>query len=163
VIDASPAGWRFLLIAGLVAGAVNAVAGGGSLLVFPALAGGGASPRSRRTSPTPWPSGPATSATCWACASSCAANGRRILATSAVGVAGAIVGCILLLILPGAVFDAVVPALVLLASVVLALSPQIKRWIGAPEPGAPDRTGRAPSRGVRPRPSTAATSAAPSA
>jgi uncharacterized protein len=33
-----------------------------------------------------------------------------------------------------------VPVLVLLASVVLGLSPQIKRWIGAPEPGAPDRT-----------------------
>ncbi len=45
----------------------------------------------------------------------------------------------LLLTLPGAVFDAVVPALVLLASALLALQPWIKRWVGAPEPGAPDR------------------------
>ena len=37
MIQASPGGLAFLLLAGLVAGAVNAVAGGGSLLVFPAL------------------------------------------------------------------------------------------------------------------------------
>jgi uncharacterized membrane protein YfcA len=65
---------------------------------------------------------------------------RRILSTGVVSIGGAIVGCILLLVLPGAVFDAVVPVLVLLASLLLAVSPQIKRWIGAPEIGAPDRT-----------------------
>ena len=53
---------------------------------------------------------------------------------------GSAVGCVLLLTLPGAVFDAVVPILVIAASVVLGLSPWIKRWIGAPEPGALDRT-----------------------
>jgi uncharacterized membrane protein YfcA len=37
VIVSSPLGLAFLLAAGLVSGAVNAVAGGGSLLVFPAL------------------------------------------------------------------------------------------------------------------------------
>jgi uncharacterized protein len=50
------------------------------------------------------------------------------------------VGCVLLLTLPGAVFDTVVPVLVLLASALMALSPRIKRWIGTPEPGTPDRT-----------------------
>ena len=48
-------------------------------------------------------------------------------------------GCGLLLVLPDAVFDAIVPVLVLLASAMLALSPRIKRWVGTPEPGAPDR------------------------
>jgi len=37
VIDASPGALVFLILAGLFAGGVNAVAGGGSLLVFPAL------------------------------------------------------------------------------------------------------------------------------
>ena len=44
MIDASPGGLVFLLLAGLVAGAVNAVAGGGSLLVFPALLAVGFAP-----------------------------------------------------------------------------------------------------------------------
>jgi uncharacterized membrane protein YfcA len=64
---------------------------------------------------------------------------RRMLLTSAAGVAGSAVGCGLLLVLPDAVFDAIVPVLVLLASAMLALSPRIKRWVGTPEPGAPDR------------------------
>ena len=37
MIGSSPGQLAFLVVAGLVAGAVNAVAGGGSLLVFPAL------------------------------------------------------------------------------------------------------------------------------
>ena len=44
VIEVSPGGLAFLLLAGLVAGAVNAVAGGGSLLVFPALLAVGFAP-----------------------------------------------------------------------------------------------------------------------
>ena len=64
-----------------------------------------------------------------------------MLLTSVVGIVGSAVGCGLLLVLPGAVFDAVVPALVLLASALLALQPWIKRWIGAPAVGAPDRIG----------------------
>jgi hypothetical protein len=63
----------------------------------------------------------------------------RILLTSAVSVVGAGIGCALLLLLPGAVFDAIVPALVLLASAPPALQPRIKRWIGQPDPDAPDR------------------------
>jgi uncharacterized membrane protein YfcA len=138
VIDTSPGGLAFLLLAGLVAGAVNAVAGGGSLLVFPALLAVGFAPLPANVtnSVAQWPG---YLGNVLGVRVELRGQRRRILATSAVGVAGAVVGCILLLILPGAVFDAVVPALVLLASVVLALSPQIKRWIGAPEPGAPDR------------------------
>ena len=58
-----------------------------------------------------------------------------MLLTSVAGIVGSAIGCALLLVLPGAVFDAVVPALVLLASAVLALQPRIKRWIGTPRAG----------------------------
>jgi uncharacterized membrane protein YfcA len=44
----------------------------------------------------------------------------------------------LLLVLPGAVFDAVVPILVLIASALFALQPLIRRWT-APTAGMPDR------------------------
>ena len=67
-------------------------------------------------------------------------QGRRVALTSTVAVFGSAVGCVLLLVLPGRVFDAVVPVLVLLASALLGLQPFLKRWIGAPEPGRPDRT-----------------------
>jgi uncharacterized membrane protein YfcA len=139
VIHASPGGLVFLLLAGLVAGAVNAVAGGGSLLVFPALLAVGFNPLAANVtnSVAQWPGylGIVLGAQ-----AELKGQRRRIVQTSAVAIVGSAVGCVLLLTLPGSVFDAVVPALVLLASALLAVSPQIKRWIGAPEPGAPDRT-----------------------
>jgi uncharacterized membrane protein YfcA len=139
VISASPLGLGFLLLAGLVAGAVNAVAGGGSLLVFPALLAVGFAPLPANVtnSVAQWPG---YLGNVLGVRAELHGQRRRILATSVVAVLGSAVGCVLLLTLPGAVFDAVVPVLVLLASVVLALSPRIKRWIGSPEPGAPDRT-----------------------
>jgi uncharacterized membrane protein YfcA len=138
VIDVSPGQLVFLLVAGLVAGGVNAVAGGGSLLVFPALLAVGFTPLAANVtnSVAQWPGylGLVVGAR-----DDLRGQRRRILLTSAAGIAGSAVGCALLLVLPGAVFDAVVPALVLLASVLLALQPSIKRWIGAPPAGAPDR------------------------
>jgi uncharacterized protein len=138
VIDASPGGLVFLLVAGLVAGGVNAVAGGGSLLVFPALLAVGFSPLAANVtnSVAQWPGYVGIVA---GSRTELRGQRRRILLTSSVAVAGAAVGCVLLLVLPASVFDTVVPVLVLLASALMALQPQIKRWIGAPEPGAPDR------------------------
>jgi uncharacterized protein len=138
VIDASPGALVFLLLAGLVAGGVNAVAGGGSLLVFPALLAVGFPPLAANVtnSVAQWPGylGQVVGGQ-----EELRGQRRRMLLTSAAGVAGSAVGCGLLLVLPDAVFDAIVPVLVLLASAMLALSPRIKRWVGTPEPGAPDR------------------------
>ncbi|MBA3905363.1 MAG: sulfite exporter TauE/SafE family protein [Pseudonocardiales bacterium] len=139
MIHASPGGLVFLLLAGLVAGAVNAVAGGGSLLVFPALLAVGFAPLPANVtnSVAQWPG---YLGIVLGSRAELKGQRRRILSTSAVAVVGSAVGCVLLLTLPGSVFDAVVPVLVLLASALLGISPQIKRWIGAPEPGTPDRT-----------------------
>lgn len=138
VVDASPGELVFLLVAGLLSGGVNAVAGGGSLLVFPALLAVGFPPLTANVtnSVAQWPgyAGIVVGAR-----HDLRGQRRRILMTSGVAVAGSAVGCVLLLTLPGAVFDAVVPVLVLLASALLAASPRIKRWTGTPEPGAPDR------------------------
>ena len=138
MLDASPGALVFLVLAGLFAGAVNAVAGGGSLLVFPALLAVGFPPLAANVtnSVAQWPG---YLGIVVGVRQELRGQRRRILLTSTVGVAGSAVGCVLLLILPDSVFDAVVPVLVLLASAVLALQPRIKRWIGAPEAGAPDR------------------------
>jgi uncharacterized membrane protein YfcA len=137
VIDASPGSLAFLLVAGLVAGAVNAAAGGGSLLVFPSLLAVGLPPLAANVtnSIAQWPGYLGIVA---GARHDLHGQGRRILLASLVSVVGAAVGCTLLLVLPSAVFDAVVPALVLLASAVFALQPLIGRWT-APTPGAPDR------------------------
>ena len=138
MLDASPGALVFLVLAGLFAGGVNAVAGGGSLLVFPALLAVGFPPLAANVtnSVAQWPG---YLGNVVGVRQELRGQRRRILLTSTVGVAGSAVGCVLLLILPDSVFDAVVPVLVLLASAVLALQPRIKRWIGAPEAGAPDR------------------------
>jgi uncharacterized membrane protein YfcA len=137
VIDSSPGTLAFLLVAGLVAGAVNAAAGGGSLLVFPSLLAVGLPPLAANVtnSIAQWPGYVGIIA---GARRDLKGQGRRILLASTVSVAGSAVGCALLLVLPSAVFDAVVPALVLLASAVFALQPLIRNWI-APTPGAPDR------------------------
>ncbi|MHA6795178.1 sulfite exporter TauE/SafE family protein [Pseudonocardia bannensis] len=139
-MDASPGALVFLLLAGLFAGGVNAVAGGGSLLVFPALLAVGFSPLAANVtnSVAQWPGylGIVIGAR-----RDLREQRRRILLTSTVAVLGSGIGCVLLLILPGEVFDAVVPALVIMASLLLALQPRIKRWIGQPDPSAPDRLG----------------------
>jgi uncharacterized membrane protein YfcA len=137
VIDASPGSLAFLLVAGLVAGAVNAAAGGGSLLVFPSLLAVGLPPLAANVtnSIAQWPGYVGIVA---GTGRELRGQGRRILLTSAVSVVGAAVGCTLLLVLPSSVFDAVVPALVLLATAVFALQPLIRRWT-APIPGMPDR------------------------
>ena len=138
MITSSPLGLTFLLVAGLFAGAVNAVAGGGSLLVFPALLAVGFPPLAANVtnSVAQWPGYVGVVA---GARHELPGQGRRLVLTSSIAVFGAALGCVLLLVLPGSVFDAVVPVLVLLASAMLWLQPWIKRWIGSPEPGHPDR------------------------
>jgi uncharacterized protein len=138
VVDVSPGSLAFLLVAGLVAGAVNAAAGGGSLLVFPALLAVGLPPLAANVtnSIAQWPGYVGIVA---GARHDLQGQGRRIALTSAVSVAGAALGCVLLLVLPSSVFDMVVPALVLLASVLFAAQPVIKRLAGVPEVGTPDR------------------------
>jgi uncharacterized protein len=129
----------FLLVAGLVAGAVNAAAGGGSLLVFPSLLAVGLPPLAANVtnSIAQWPGYVGIVA---GARRDLRGQRHRILLTSAVSVVGSAVGCALLLALPSAVFDTVVPVLVLLASGLFAVQPLIRGWT-APTPGMPDRLG----------------------
>ncbi|MGQ0481331.1 MAG: sulfite exporter TauE/SafE family protein [Pseudonocardia sp.] len=134
----SPGQLVFLLVAGLLSGAVNAVAGGGSLLVFPALLAVGMPPLAANVtnSVAQWPG---YAGMVLGVRADLHGQRARVLSTVGVAALGSAVGCALLLLLPGSVFDTVVPALVLAASALLALGPRLRRWIGEPEPDAPDR------------------------
>jgi uncharacterized membrane protein YfcA len=126
-----------LVVAGIVSGTVNALAGGGSLLLFPALLAVGFPPLAANvTNSVIQCSGSAG----LALGSRRELRGQqgRVLSSTGVAVAGSLVGSLLLLVLPAEVFNAVVPALVALASVLLGVQPWLVRWIGEPESETPD-------------------------
>ncbi|HEY2724417.1 MAG TPA: sulfite exporter TauE/SafE family protein [Pseudonocardiaceae bacterium] len=127
-----------LVVVAVLAGIVNAVAGGGSLLLFPALLAAGFSPLAANVTNSVVQSPGYVGLTLGSRPQLRGQRGR-VLAAAGVAVVGSLIGSLLLLVLPGAVFDAVVPVLVLLASVLLGVQPWLGRWIGNPQPGAPDR------------------------
>lgn len=126
----SPAEIAFVAVAGFVAGTVNAVAGGGSLVSFPALLAVGypAVTANVTNSVSMFPG----------YASSIAGfrhdlRGQRGAATelAVTASAGGVVGAVLLLALPSSVFDAIVPWCVLFASGLLAVQRRLSAWLRA--------------------------------
>lgn len=116
--------------AGLVAGAVNAVAGGGTLISFPALIAAGNSPLvANMTSSVGLISGYLGGTLAYR--TELADQGNRVRALGLVSIAGGIVGAILLLVTPSRTFDAVVPWLVLTAALLLLAQPRLARVVAA--------------------------------
>ncbi|MGH3972489.1 MAG: sulfite exporter TauE/SafE family protein [Pseudonocardiaceae bacterium] len=133
-----PADLALLILASVASGMVNALAGGGSLLLFPALLAVGFPPLAANvTNSVIQFSGSAGLAL--GSRRELRGQRRRVLSTAGVAAAGSLTGSLLLLILPAQVFNTLVPALVALASVLLGIQPWLSRWIGDPEPDAPDR------------------------
>jgi uncharacterized protein len=136
VTDPSAAQLALLGGAALGAGAVNAVAGGGSLISFPALlAVGYPSVTANVTNMIAVTPGYASGSTAYR-AELRGQRGRiRDLGlTTALGTA---VGTAILLLAPEGAFDAVVPFLVLLACALLAAQPLLARAVAARAPGGP--------------------------
>jgi uncharacterized membrane protein YfcA len=133
-----PVDLALLVVAGVAAGVVNAVAGGGSLLLFPALLAVGFPPLPANVTNSVIQC-PGYVGLALGSRRELRGQQDRVLSTAGVAVAGSLVGSLLLLVLPAEVFDAVVPALVALASVLLGVQPWLARWMGEPHPDAPDR------------------------
>ena len=121
-----------LAVAGVAAGVVNAVAGGGSLISFPALVAVGYPTVSANVTNTValWP-GYIGGALGYRAELS--GQRGRAVAFSATSVAGAVIGCLLLLVTPDGVFDTLVPILIALASLLLAIQPWLKKRLTASE------------------------------
>lgn len=134
-------GWLelvLLAVVGFFSGAINAVAGGGSLLVFPALLGTGMTPLVANVTNSV-AQGPGFIGAVTGQRGDLRGNRRRLVWTSIAAVAGSVIGCFLLLTLPGSVFDTVVPALIGLSALLMAFQGLIKKWLGTPGGDAPDR------------------------
>ena len=115
-----------LLVAGvaLVAGVMNSIAGGGSLILFPTLValGMGTVAANVTNSVAQWPGYLGGVA---GFREEYAGQRGRLWRFGAVAVLGGTAGSVLLLTTPSEAFDLVVPVLVLLASLLLAVQPLI--------------------------------------
>jgi uncharacterized membrane protein YfcA len=124
-------GWHIavLLVAGLAAGGINAIAGGGTLLTFPALLAVGLSPVAANVTNTVavWP-GYVSGAAAYRGRFEPRAQLVRLAGAAAVGGA---VGTVVLLVTPSSVFHALVPYLVLAATALIAAQPAISRRMAA--------------------------------
>lgn len=128
-----------VLGAGSLAGAVNAIAGGGTLIAFPALlAVGLPAVPANTTCAVGLLAGYAGGSVAYRQElSGQGARARSLLLPALVGAVG---GAVLLLALPGDAFEAVVPFLVLASCGLLALQPRLARALAArgvvrPHPG----------------------------
>lgn len=112
-----------LAAAGFAAGAVNAIAGGGSLISFPALlAAGYPSIAANVTNSVALLPGYLGGSLAYR--RELAGQGGRIRALAATSALGAAAGAVLLLVSPAALFEAIVPWLILAACLLLALQPR---------------------------------------
>ncbi len=123
--SSSAAGPLFLFGAGLLAGTMNALAGGGSFVTLPALIAAGVPSVQANASSTValYPGGLASAWTYHAGLGSLVGIATRKL--MAVTLAGGLAGSLLLLWTPVAAFDLALPWLLLLATLALAFSRRI--------------------------------------
>ena len=127
-----------LIIAGVVAGGVNALAGGGSLITFPSLiATGLPSVDANVTNSISVFPGYVSSVA--GSRADLAGQGRRLRAILPVGVAGGVAGSALLLLTPARAFELIVPFLVLGAAATLAFQERLRGLVGHPRALSPRR------------------------
>ena len=117
-----------LFIAATLGGAVNAVAGGGTLLTFPALLWAGQLARFANATSTValWP-GAASSF--WGYRRELGSSRREIAMLSIPSFLGGIAGAILLVSTSNASFARVVPFLILLATMLFIVQEPLGRWL----------------------------------
>jgi hypothetical protein len=130
--------WFLLAAAAFGAGVVNAIAGGGSLLSFPALVFAGVPTVAANATNTVaiWPG---TVSSTWAYRKLIGEERRRAFILSIPSLLGGLAGSVLLLHTPEKSFKAVVPWLILFAAGLLALQGPVARWVARRVPMEGDR------------------------
>jgi len=120
--------WVWLTVAAFLAGVLNAVAGGGSFLLFPAMLGMKMLPVQANATNTValWP-GQLTSIAAYR--DDIRKNLRLALPMGLAGLLGGTAGAVVLLNTPQTTFLRLVPWLLLVAATIFALSGPVSRWL----------------------------------
>jgi len=136
IVHLSPGRDTLLVLVGFGAGFFNGVAGGGTLVSFPALLAFGfpAIVANVTSSIGIWPGYLGGAA---GFHRELVDQRDRLTSTTPVAIAGGILGAVLLLTTPSSAFTRLAPWLVLAASVLFAVSPVIRRWLAGEEPARP--------------------------
>lgn len=132
----SPLSLGTLLAAGFIAGAVNSVAGGGSLIAFPALLAAGLTPLGANATCTASLM-PGSFASVLGYRKELAGTRDRVLAMAVPSVVGGVLGALLALRVGDRRFAASVPWLILLATSLFAAQAPLARWLAKRSDDAP--------------------------
>lgn len=124
-----------LLAASLVVGAINAVAGGGSLISFPVLLGFGYDAKTANVTNTVglWPGYVGAS---YGYRNELPRQRTRLIALAAPSIIGAIVGSVVLLATPETAFDIIVPFLIIFACLLMIFQDALARFAMTHQLGA---------------------------
>ncbi|MFG2072028.1 sulfite exporter TauE/SafE family protein [Nonomuraea maritima] len=125
-------GWELAAIcaAGMVAGAINAVVGSGSLITFPTLLALGIDPVTANVSNTIGLV-PGSFTAAYGYRVELTGQRDRLVRLGAASALGALIGGILLLFLDPDVFQVVVVALIAVACVLVMVQPRLGAWVAA--------------------------------
>lgn len=133
-----------ILLAGLAAGTINTVVGSGTLITFPTLLAFGVPPVTANISNNVGLV-PGTLSGAVGYRAELAGQRPRLLRLGSASALGGLIGAVLLLWLPSAAFDTIVPVLIALGVALVVLGPAISRRVAAraegrgelPDHGAP--------------------------
>lgn len=133
-----------LVLAGIVGGALNSVAGGGSFIVFPTLVFAGVTPVAANATTTVglWP---ASTASAYAYRRELPKDRRLVVALSIASLVGGLAGALLLLGTSDATFARLVPWLIAGAAALFTFGPRLQKRLRAEAPAV---TGPLPMRRV---------------
>lgn len=112
--------------AGVAAGTINTIVGSGSLITFPTLLAFGYPPVVANVSNTIGLV-PGSVSGAWGYRKELAGQGRRLIRLGTASGIGGLSGALLLLVLPASAFKAIVPALIVLACLLVIFQPAITR------------------------------------
>jgi len=117
-----------ILLAGVGAGAMNAVVGAGTLITFPTLLALGFPPVVANVSNTVGLV-PGSAAAAYGFRATLTGRRRLVLQLVSASAVGGVLGGALLLVLPPEAFEQVIPPLLLLSAVLAAMQPRVSAWV----------------------------------
>ncbi|QFG68713.1 sulfite exporter TauE/SafE family protein [Ornithinimicrobium pratense] len=116
-----------IILAGLAAGTINTIVGSGTLVTFPTLLFFGYPPVAANVSNS-LGLVPGGMAGAWGYRHELRSLGPMVRRLAPASLIGSVLGAVLLLVLPPAAFEAIVPILIFLSLLLVVFGPRLSRW-----------------------------------